>query len=87
MKRPVNTLFMLMSVDGKISTGVTDERHVDKDYKKIAGIKEGLAQYYEKEKINYRIYASRIIVTGPSLTSSTCIIAPNLPSKTFGYIS
>jgi 2,5-diamino-6-(ribosylamino)-4(3H)-pyrimidinone 5'-phosphate reductase len=51
MKRPVNTLFMLMSVDGKISTGVTDERDVDKDYKKIAGIKEGLAQYYEKEKM------------------------------------
>ena len=25
MERPITTLFMLMSVDGKISTGATDE--------------------------------------------------------------
>ena len=41
---------MLMSVDGKISTGDIDERDVDKDFPKIAGIKEGLQQYYELEK-------------------------------------
>ena len=31
MDRPITTLFMLMSVDGKISTGVTDELDVDRD--------------------------------------------------------
>ena len=29
MNRPVTTLFMLMSVDGKISTGATDDLDVD----------------------------------------------------------
>lgn len=41
---------MLMSVDGKISTGSTDEMDVDKDFPKIAGVKEGLHQYYEIEQ-------------------------------------
>ena len=31
-KRPLTTLFMLMTVDGKISTGATDELDVDKDF-------------------------------------------------------
>ena len=30
--RPITTLFMLMSVDGKISTGATDELDVDRDF-------------------------------------------------------
>ena len=50
MERPVTTLFMLMSVDGKISTGATDELDVDKDFPKIAGTKEGLHQYYKIEQ-------------------------------------
>ncbi len=50
MERPVTTLFMLMSVDGKISTGATDELDVDKDFPKIAGVREGLHQYYEIEQ-------------------------------------
>jgi len=41
---------MLMSVDGKISTGNTDELDVDKDFPKIKGIKEGLQQYYALEQ-------------------------------------
>ena len=49
-KRPLTTLFMLMTVDGKISTGATDELDVDKDFPKIDGIKEGLHQYYEIER-------------------------------------
>ena len=49
MNRPVVTLFMLMSVDGKISTGATDEMDVDRDFPQIAGLKEGLHQYYEIE--------------------------------------
>ncbi|MCH4183812.1 MAG: dihydrofolate reductase family protein [Prevotella sp.] len=46
-KRPVTTLFMLTSLDGKISTGATDELDVDIDFPKFAGLKEGLYQYYE----------------------------------------
>ena len=50
MDRPVATLFMLMSVDGKISTGSTDEMDVDRDFPCISGVKEGLHQYYEIEQ-------------------------------------
>ena len=41
---------MLMSVDGKISTGSTDELDFDKDLPNIAGVGEGLDQYYEIEQ-------------------------------------
>ncbi len=50
MERPVTTLFMLMSVDGKISTGANDELDVDSDFPMITGLKEGLHQYYEIEQ-------------------------------------
>lgn len=50
MNRPITTLFMLTSVDGKISTGSNDKLDVDKDFPKIRGIKEGLKQYYEIEQ-------------------------------------
>ena len=50
MERPNTTLFMLSSVDGKISTGSTDNMDVDKDYPKIDGVKEGLQQYYDIEQ-------------------------------------
>lgn len=48
--RPINTLFMLMSLDGKINSGDSDELDVDRDWCKIDGVKEGLYQYYEIEK-------------------------------------
>ena len=48
--RPVTTLFMLTSVDGKISTGASDNLDVDRDFPKINGVKEGLHQYYEIEQ-------------------------------------
>ncbi len=41
---------MIESVDGKISTGDVDELDVDKDFKRIVGVKEGLHQYYDLEK-------------------------------------
>ena len=41
---------MLSSVDGKISTGSTDNLDVDKDFPTISGVKEGLYQYYEIEQ-------------------------------------
>ena len=50
MERPITTLFMLMSVDGKISTGAADEFDVDKDFPQISGVREGLHQYYEIEQ-------------------------------------
>ena len=50
MERTITTLFMLMSVDGKISTGASDNLDVDQDFPKIAGLKEGLHQYYEIEQ-------------------------------------
>lgn len=49
MARPITTLFMLESLDGKISTGSNDSLDVDKDFPKIDGVKEGLHQYYELE--------------------------------------
>ena len=41
MDRPITTLFMLMSLDGKISPGASDALDVDKDFPKIDGLKEG----------------------------------------------
>lgn len=49
MNRPITTLFMLESLDGKINTGNNDNFDVDKDYPKINGVKEGLYQYYDLE--------------------------------------
>lgn len=50
MARPITTLFMLMSVDGKISPGATDDLDYDKDLPHIPGVKEGLQQYYDIEQ-------------------------------------
>lgn len=50
MDRPTTTLFMLMSVDGKISTGVTDSLDFDRDLPQVPGVAEGLHQYYELEQ-------------------------------------
>ena len=50
MNRPITTLFMLMSVDGKISTGASDELDFDRDLPKINGVFQGLHQYYEIEQ-------------------------------------
>ena len=48
--RPITTLFMLMSLDGKISTGASDSLDMDKDFPTIDGLKEGLQQYYDIEQ-------------------------------------
>ena len=50
MVHPITTLFLLQSLDGKISTGDSDERDFDTDLAKLPGIKEGLHQYYEIEQ-------------------------------------
>lgn len=48
--RPITTLFMLMSLDGKISTGAADTLDMDADLPHIPGTKEGLQQYYDIEQ-------------------------------------
>ncbi len=50
MNKPYTTLFLLQSLDGKISTGSVDERDTDKDLRHIVGVKEGLQQYYDLEQ-------------------------------------
>ena len=64
MDKPVTTLFMLMSVDGKISTGNIDDRDVDKDFPEIIGIKEGLNQYYDIEQTTdlFSMNSGRVVV-------------------------
>lgn len=49
MEKPITTLFMLESLDGKINSGNSDNLDVDKDWCQIDGVKEGLYQYYEIE--------------------------------------
>ncbi len=62
-KRPINTLFMLMSLDGKINSGDSDELDVDRDWCKIEGVKEGLHQYYEIEQTTdwYSLNTGRVM--------------------------
>ncbi len=48
--RTFNTLFMITSLDGKISTGDVDDRDIDKDFKKIKVLQEGRYQYDALEK-------------------------------------
>ena len=50
MNKPIVTLFILSSLDGKISTGDTDVMDVDSDFPTVTGLKEGLHQYYDIEK-------------------------------------
>lgn len=63
MKRPITTLFMLESLDGKISTGNSDNLDVDKDFCRIDGVKEGLHQYYEIESTTdyYSLNTGRVM--------------------------
>ncbi len=50
MDRPITTLFLIESLDGKINSGSTDDLDVDRDWCTIDGVKEGLHQYYEIEE-------------------------------------
>lgn len=61
--RPINTLFMLMSLDGKINSGDTDELDVDRDWCTIDGVKEGIHQYYEIEQTTdwYSLNTGRVM--------------------------
>ena len=54
---------MLESLDGKISTGNSDNLDVDKDFCRIDGVKEGLHQYYEIESTTdyYSLNTGRVM--------------------------
>ena len=62
-KRPITTLFMLESLDGKINSGNTDLLDTDKDWCQIDGVKEGLYQYYEIEQTTdlYSLNTGRVM--------------------------
>ena len=70
---PITTLFLLMSVDGKISTGATDEFDVDRDFPLIQATKNGLHQYYEIEQttdiwsLNSGRVLSKVGINNPKL--------------------
>lgn len=47
---PKTTLYMLTSVDGKISTGSGDDIDFDKDLPNVEAVAKGLHQYYDLEQ-------------------------------------
>lgn len=63
LDRPITTLFLLQSLDGKITTGDVDELDTDADFRSIKGVKEGLQQYYEIEKTTdfYSLNSGRVM--------------------------
>jgi 2,5-diamino-6-(ribosylamino)-4(3H)-pyrimidinone 5'-phosphate reductase len=48
-ERAETTLCLVISLDGKITTGSTDNLDSELDWKRIVGVKEGFPQYYEVE--------------------------------------
>ena len=63
MTKPYNTLFLLTSVDGKISTGDNDSLDVDKDFPTIPEPSGGLHQYYniEQQTDLYSMNSGRVL--------------------------
>ncbi|MBI2032174.1 MAG: dihydrofolate reductase family protein [Candidatus Levybacteria bacterium] len=74
---PKTTLFLIESLDGKITTGDVDSLDVDKDFAQIPGIKEGLYQYYDIEKTTDLV----------SLNSGRVMEKVGANSKNTGYVS
>lgn len=50
LERAETTLCLIISLDGKITTGSTDNLDSDLDWKRIVGVKEGFSQYYKVEQ-------------------------------------
>jgi 2,5-diamino-6-(ribosylamino)-4(3H)-pyrimidinone 5'-phosphate reductase len=50
LERAETTLCLIVSLDGKITTGSTDNLDSDLDWKRIVGVKEGFSQYYKVEQ-------------------------------------
>jgi 2,5-diamino-6-(ribosylamino)-4(3H)-pyrimidinone 5'-phosphate reductase len=49
-ERAETTMCLVISLDGKITTGSTDNLDSDLDWKRIVGVKEGFSQYYKVEQ-------------------------------------
>ena len=64
INRPITTLFLLMSLDGKISTGDNDDMDFDRDLPRIPDVNDGLYQYYqlEGETDLYSMNTGRVLV-------------------------
>lgn len=62
-EKPITTLFMLESLDGKITSGNNDSLDADKDWCQIEGVREGLHQYYEIESTTdpYSLNTGRVM--------------------------
>ncbi len=90
--RPVTTLFLLTSLDGKISSGAGDHLDVDADWKRIVGVKEGLNQYYalEQETDLFSLNSGKVWAKigfndrkdEPSKTPITFVVIDNKPHLT-----
>ncbi len=88
---------MLMSVDGKISTGDTDTLDFDKDHREITGVKEGLQQYYDIEKSTdlFSLNTGRVMAKigindrkdDPNKISVSFVIVDNEPHLTENGVS
>jgi len=50
LERAETTLCLVISLDGKITTGSTDNLDSDLDWKRIVGVREGFSQYYRVEQ-------------------------------------
>lgn len=83
LARPETQLFLLSSVDGKITTGATDAFDFDQDLPKIAGVSEGLHSYYEQEAMTdaWSLNSGRVLAKvyrmRPNVTEQldvTCVI-------------
>lgn len=87
--KPITTLFMLESLDGKINSGNNDTLDVDKDWCQIPGVKEGIEQYYEIEQTTdlYSLNTGRVMAkiginektNEPNKTPCSFIIIDNKP--------
>lgn len=75
---PDTTLFLLQSLDGKISNGTTDNYDFDKDFPKIGSdVSAGLYQYYDIEQTT-ELWSA---ITGRTAVKIGCNKNPN-PDKT-----
>jgi len=75
--RVETTLFLLVSVDGKITSGESDELDSDKDWRRIRGVKEGLRQYYQLEES----IALNSLNTGRVMAKVGVNSRPEIPEK------
>jgi 2,5-diamino-6-(ribosylamino)-4(3H)-pyrimidinone 5'-phosphate reductase len=90
--RAETTLFLIESLDGKISPGDSDQLDVDKDFPKIVGVREGLHQYYEIEQLTdpFSLNTGRVMAKigvntrtqEPQKISASFIIIDNKPHLT-----